>query len=252
MPPRKKGAARPAWNNYLTDGAAYRLNQEQLLKKKIQMLTKIPTEIPHHPPPLLHRAMTSRPRDKFEKQLRQSASLTSDERQKQELQREIDRMDEMLVSLELKANEIDDLSGMENQPEILEDDTTFTHEVQKSTPPTDVKRILLMVEKLQEQVNEERDARKQQDMRILELQKSLEMTTEAHNTLRNDFKQAVKHIVKLKNTITTLTSESSSQDTPQSQKWSIENHQEYYTESHASSIAGASQKLFKHHYDHHP
>ncbi|EQC31420.1 hypothetical protein SDRG_11019 [Saprolegnia diclina VS20] len=216
---------RPEWNAYLTDAASYQLNQDQLLKKKIQMLTKIPTELPRRamPAPAMQRAMTAPPqqRDTFQHHLRRPPMpMLSGDLQKQELQREIDRMDQMLVSLELQANEFDE-SAVANDADhevrahhdayegnyLGADNTMDTTTAQLEARDTS-HHVMALVEQLQQELQRERDARLQQDQTIQKLHEDLQSLTHAHTALRDDFKQAVKHIVKLKHTVSQLSGDS--------------------------------------------
>ncbi|KDO33438.1 hypothetical protein SPRG_02245 [Saprolegnia parasitica CBS 223.65] len=217
---RAPARRRPEWNAYLTDAASYQLNQDQLLKKKIQMLTKIPTELPRRamPAPATQRAMTAPPqqRDTFQHHLRRPPMpALSGDLQKQELQREIDRMDQMLVSLELQANEFDEsaVADAANEPPpphaayegtYLGDNTMDTTQLDARDS---TRHVLVLVEQLQQELQREREARVQQEQVIQGLHESLHALTNAQAALRDDFKQAVKHIVKLKQTVSQLSGE---------------------------------------------
>ncbi|KAF0695525.1 Aste57867_13667 [Aphanomyces stellatus] len=276
LPPRKplrgpspskrtqtKKKDRPEWNEYLTDASNYQLNQDQLLQKKIQMLTKIPTDnvVSQRPPfpkatttaqapregatapprrkPPVPRANVSPPsssgpsksvlpRVNFDDELRAyhqtnagGAPSSSDDVQKQRLQKEIDRMDAMLASLELQA---DQLSGGDdddnNQEDGHEHDLTATTHNDSTvamergmgsthSPPSrpstavDV-NMLDLVHQLHAEVMEERRIREAQQDAMLLMQKTLDDMHQSHSSLRDDFKRAVKHIVKLKTAVTTL------------------------------------------------
>ncbi|RHY71458.1 hypothetical protein DYB30_007736 [Aphanomyces astaci] len=183
QPPRPSAAKasshqkyRPQWNEYLTDSSTYQLNQDQKLQKRIQMLTKIPTEVsaprqPLAPPtkaklhnnvqmpsrkppvpranvaalPLASQDKRSLPRVNFDDELRafareSTSSVAAAETQKQHLQKELDRMDVMLASLELQADEISGVmeprsleaasspdSNPDNNSTVDMTDTTFHH-----------------------------------------------------------------------------------------------------------------------------
>ncbi|OQR97011.1 hypothetical protein ACHHYP_12849 [Achlya hypogyna] len=207
---------RPEWNAYLTDAAAYQLNQDQLLKKKIQMLTKIPTELPRRTLHPTSGGRTTKPRDAFAAQLRRPPLLArANELHKQELQHEIDRMDKMLASLELQANEFDDYSALDHPPPEVEGqdisnlvaDTTTNDTFNNDAAvarESDTHHLLSIVEQLQQELVQERQAREEQAALIQQLQESVAELSQAHATLREDFKHAVKHIVKLKHTVSTL------------------------------------------------
>ncbi|RHY60971.1 hypothetical protein DYB38_003401 [Aphanomyces astaci] len=248
QPPRPSAAKasshqkyRPQWNEYLTDSSTYQLNQDQKLQKRIQMLTKIPTEVsaprqPLAPPtkakllnnvqlpsrkppvpranvaalPLASQDKRSLPRVNFDDELRafareSTSSVAAAETQKQHLQKELDRMDVMLASLELQADEISGVmeprsleapasspdSNPDNNSTVDMTDTTFHHHEDNdqddsvlATPSPTVAPTSPI------------------DHDVVDLLHQDVMQSHAH--LRDDFNRAVKHIVKLKAVVVNL------------------------------------------------
>ncbi|CAK4265338.1 unnamed protein product [Aphanomyces euteiches] len=120
-----------------------------------------------------------------------SATTKTEEKQQRKLQTELDRMDEMLQSLELQADQFsgaEDNDGEENNQQDL---TDTTHNASTVVPDFAVPSI--------------EPPRPPVDHDLLDLlHETLEEVVQSHSSLREDFKRAVKHIVKLKTVVTTL------------------------------------------------
>ncbi|KAH9107197.1 hypothetical protein LEN26_007229 [Aphanomyces euteiches] len=260
LPPRPstvqtKPKPRPEWNEYLTDNSTYQLSRDQKLQKRIQMLTKIPTDIPRNRTSALTRspreraplpsrttvsttlvsprptkvqrqpvAIVSTSRVNFDDELRAgdarkptvlSATTKTEEKQQRKLQTELDRMDEMLQSLELQADQFsgaEDNDGEENNQQDLTDTTHNASTVvpdfavpsiEPPRPPVD-HDLLDLLHEMHAGLMAERRMREAQDTEIKQLRQTLEEVVQSHSSLREDFKRAVKHIVKLKTVVTTL------------------------------------------------
>jgi len=141
---------RPEWNGYLTDPSSYQLNEQQKLQKKIQMLMKIPSDkmIQTRSSSLLNHAKPEQrdrqrrytqpnfrengPNIRIKKHERRKQIILDEEMpksnfdaevteflegDKKKLHRDLDRMDKMLVSLELQADRIGDSSEDEQENE---------------------------------------------------------------------------------------------------------------------------------------